>query len=168
MTYKNFFPIKHNSYDKPDLHNTYYPFFTSDKDIGEFLSPLSPDFCENSFFDFLPSKKNQFPKVDISETKDSYLITAELPGIDEKNVDVTLDEKILSIKGDKKEEIEDEQSEFYSRERSYGIFQRDFEVPETIDENKIHASFSNGLLTVKMPKTPEATKEVKKIPITRW
>jgi HSP20 family protein len=167
MTYKNFFPIQHNSYDKPDLHNTYYPFFTSDKDIGEFLSPLSPDFCENSFFDFLPSKKNQFPKVDISETKDSYLITAELPGIDEKNVDVTLDEKILSIKGDKKEEIEDEQSEFYSRERSYGIFQRDFEVPETIDENKIHASFSNGLLTVKMPKAPEATKEVKKIPITR-
>ena len=136
MTYKNFFPIQHNSYDKPDLHNTYYPFFTSDKGIGEFLSPLSPDFCENSFFDFLPSKKNQFPKVDISETKDSYLITAELPGIDEKNVDVTLDEKILSIKGDKKEEIEVEQSEFYSRERSYGIFQRDFQVSETIDKIK--------------------------------
>jgi HSP20 family protein len=77
-------------------------------------------------------------------------------------VAVSLD-RILTIKGEKKTDTEDKQGEFYSRERSYGEFQRSFEVPETIDENKIDASFSNGVLKVKMPKTPEAKKEVKKI-----
>ena len=65
----------------------------------------------------------------------------------------------------KKTDIEDTQGEFYSRERSYGAFQRNFEVPTIIDQNKIDASFVNGVLIVTMPKTPEAKKEVKKIPI---
>ena len=163
MTYKNLFPIQHNSYNKPDHYNTDYPFFTIGKDMNGFLNPLSPDFFGNSFIDFHPLKKDRFPKVDIAETKDNFLITADLPGIDEKNVNITLDDRILTIKGEKKTDTEDKQGEFYSRERSYGEFQRSFEVPETIDENKIDASFSNGVLKVKMPKTPEAKKEVKKI-----
>ena len=163
MMYKNLFPIQPNSYNKPDHHNTDYPFFTIGKDINEFLNPFSQDFFENSFIDFRPLKQDRFPKVDISETKDNFLITADLPGIDEKNVNITLDDGMLTIKGEKKTDTEDKQGEFYSRERSYGEFQRSFEVPETIDENKIDASFSNGVLKVKMPKTPEAKKEVKKI-----
>jgi HSP20 family protein len=163
MTYKNLFPIQPNSYNKPDHYNTDYPFFTIGKDINEFLNPLNPDFFENSFIDFRPLKQDRFPKVDIAETKEDFLITADLPGIDEKNVNITLDDGILTIKGEKKTDTEDKQGEFYSRERSYGVFQRSFEVPATINENKIGASFSNGVLKVKMPKTPEAKKEVKKI-----
>jgi HSP20 family protein len=120
-------------------------------------------FFANSLFDFRPLKQNQFPRVDIAETDDNFLITAELPGIDGKNVDRTLDDGTLTIKGEKKEDTEEKQGEFYNRERSYGIFQRSFEIPELIDENKIEASFSNGVLTVTMPKMPEAKKEVKKI-----
>ena len=165
MTFKNLIPLQWDTHNKPNYYNTNHPLFTIDKDIERFLNPLNTDFFGNSFFDFLPSKQNQFPKVDIAETENNFLITAELPGIDEKNVDVTLDDGILTIKGEKKTEIEDKQSEFYSRERSYGEFQRSFEVPSTIDQNKIDASFTNGVLTVKMPKTPEAKKEVKKIPI---
>jgi HSP20 family protein len=163
MTYKNLFPIQPNSYNKPDHYNTDYPFFTIGKDMNEFLNPLNPDFFENSFIDFRPLKQDRFPKVDIAETKEDFLITADLPGIDEKNVNITLDDGILTIKGEKKTDTEDKQGEFYSRERSYGVFQRSFEVPATINENKIGASFSNGVLKVKMPKTPEAKKEVKKI-----
>ena len=163
MTYKNLFPIQPNSYDKPDHYNTDYPFFTIGKGMNEFLNPLTQDFFENSFIDFRPLKQDRFPKVDIAETKDNFLITADLPGIDEKNVNITLDDGMLTIKGEKKTDTEDKQGEFYSRERSYGAFQRTFEVPAIIDENKIDASFSNGVLTVKMPKTPEAKKEVKKI-----
>ena len=66
---------------------------------------------------------------------------------------------------EKKVEKEDKQGEFYSRERSYGSFQRTFKVPETIDQNKINASFNKGILTVKLPKTLESRKEVKKIAI---
>ena len=163
MTFKNLIPMQSDPYNKPDHYNTDYPFFTIGKDMKGFLNPLSADFFGNSFIDFIPSKKNQFPKVDITETKDNFLITAELPGIDERNVDITFGDRTLSIKGEKKTGIEDEQGKFYSRERSYGVFQRSFEVPAIIDENKIGASFSNGVLTVKMPKTPEAKKEVKKI-----
>ena len=163
MTFKNLIPMQSNPYNKPDHYNADYPFFTIGKDMNGFLNQLSPDFFENSFIDFRPLKQDRFPKVDISETKDNFLITADLPGIDEKNVNITLDDGMLTIKGEKKTDTEDKQGEFYSRERSYGAFQRTFEVPAIIDENKIDASFSNGVLTVKMQKTPEAKKEVKKI-----
>ena len=165
MTFKNLIPMQSDPYNKPDHYNTDYPFFTIGKGMNEFLNPLTQDFFENSIIDFRPLKQDRFPKVDISETKDNFLITADLPGIDEKNVNITLDDGIITIKGEKKTDTEDKQGEFYSRERSYGVFQRSFEVPAIIDENKIGASFSNGVLTVKMPKTPEAKKEVKKIPI---
>ena len=92
--------------------------------------------------------------MDITETENNFLITAELPGLDEKNVDLTLDDGTLTIKGEKKTEREDTQGEFYSRERPYGAFQRTFEVPEIIDQNKIDASFINGVLTVTMPILP--------------
>ena len=163
MTFKNLIPMQSNPYNKSDHYNTDYPFFTIGKDMNGFLNPPSPDFFGNSFIDFRPLKQDRFPKVDIAETKENFLITADLPGIDEINVNITLDDGILTIKGEKKTDTEDKQGEFYSRERSYGEFQRSFEVPAIIDENKIDASFSNGVLTVKMPKTPEAKKEVKKI-----
>jgi len=163
MTYKNLFPTQHNSYNKSDHYNTDYPLFSIGKNLDGFLNPLNSDFLGNTFFNFLPSTKNQFPKVDISETKDNFLITADLPGIDEKNVDISLDGGMLTIKGEKKTATEDKHEEFYTKERSHGTFQRSFEFPAIIDENKIGASFSNGVLTVKMPKTPEAKKEVKKI-----
>ena len=164
MIFKSLIPMQYNPNSKADHYNSNFPIFT-DKNMDELLNPLRTDFFANSSFDFRPFKQNQFPKVDIAETDDNFLIAAELPGIDEKNVDITLDDGTLTIKGEKKEATEEEQGEFYSRERSYGIFQRSFEIPELIDENKIDASFSNGVLTVKMPKTPEAKKEVKKIPI---
>ena len=165
MTFKNLIPLQWDTHNKPDYYNTDHPLFTIDKDIERFLNPLNTDFFGNSFVDFRPFKHDQFPRVDIAETENNFLITAELPGIDEKNVDITLGDGTLTIKGEKKEDTEEKQGEFYNRERSYGIFQRSFEIPELIDENKIEASFSNGVLTVKMPKTPEAKKEVKKIPI---
>ena len=163
MTFKNYIPMQSDPYNKPDHYSIDYPFFSIGKDMNGSLNPLSPDFFGNSFIDFRPLKQDRFPKVDIAETRDNFLITADLPGIEEKNVNITLDDGILTIKGEKKTDTEDKQGEFYSRERSYGSFQRSFEVPEIIDENKIDASFSNGVLSVKMQKIPEAKKEVKKI-----
>ena len=163
MTFKNLIQMQSDPYNKPGHYNTYYPFFTIGKDMKGFLNTLNPDIFESNFIDFRPLKQDLFPKVDIAETKENFLITADLPGIDEKNVNITLDDGILTISGEKKTDTEGKQDEFYSRERSYGEFQRSFEVPAIIDENKIDASFSNGVLTVKMAKTPEAKKEVKKI-----
>jgi HSP20 family protein len=107
------------------------------------------------------------PAVDIAEGKQGYEITAELPGIDEKNVEVKYANGMLTIKGEKRDEREEKKENYYLSERTYGSFQRSFSVPEGVDPDKVEASFKSGVLTVKLPKTPEAQKKEKRIEIKR-
>jgi len=107
------------------------------------------------------------PAVDIAEKDKEYEITAELPGMDESNIDVKFADGLLTIKGEKKEEKEEKNKDYYLSERRYGSFQRSFPVPESVDANKIEAKFVNGVLTVKLPKSPEAQKNEKKIAIKK-
>ncbi|TIP96679.1 MAG: Hsp20/alpha crystallin family protein, partial [Mesorhizobium sp.] len=94
-----------------------------------------------------------------------YEITAELPGIDERNVEIKLANRTLTIKGEKTEEKEEKDNDYYLSERRYGSFQRSFQLPEGVDADKIDASFAKGVLTVKLPKTAEAQKAEKKITV---
>jgi len=105
------------------------------------------------------------PAVDVAETDKAYEITAELPGIDEKNVEVKFADGVLTIKGEKKEEKEEKKKDYYLSERSYGAFQRSFQVPAGVDADKIEAGFKKGILTVTLPKTAEAQKAEKKITV---
>ncbi len=105
------------------------------------------------------------PAVDISETDKSYEITAELPGLDEKNIEVKLSNGGLTIKGEKHEEKEEKKKDYYLHERSFGSFERSFRMPEGVDKDNIEANFKKGVLTVKLPKTAEAQKAEKKIAI---
>jgi HSP20 family protein len=105
------------------------------------------------------------PAMDLVEKEDGYEITAELPGLDEKNVEIKLSNHTLTIKGEKHEQTEDKQKDYYLSERRYGSFQRTFQLPEGVDTNKVDASFAKGVLTVKLPKTAEAQKAEKTIPI---
>lgn len=105
------------------------------------------------------------PAVDVVERENEYEITAELPGIDEKNVEVRLAHGVLTIRGEKQEDKEEKQKDYYLSERHYGSFQRAFRVPDGIDPEQVAASFKNGVLTVTLPKTAEARGQEKKIPI---
>jgi HSP20 family protein len=105
------------------------------------------------------------PAVDISDTEKAYEITAELPGIDEKNIEVNVANGVLTIKGEKQEDKEEKKKDYYLRERTYGSFERSFEVPDGVDAEKIEASFKKGVLTVTLPKKPEAQKAAKKIDV---
>lgn len=105
------------------------------------------------------------PAVDVAETDKAYEITAELPGIDEKNVEVKLADGVLTIKGEKEEEKEEKKKDYYLSERSYGSFQRSFQVPTGVDADKIEAAFKKGVLTVTLPKTAEAQNSEKKIAV---
>ncbi len=105
------------------------------------------------------------PAVDLAETDKGYEITAELPGMDEKNIEVKLANGILSIKGEKQEVKEEKDKNYYRRERSFGSFERSFHVPDNVDAEKIEASFKNGVLSVMLPKTAEAQKGAKKIDV---
>ena len=105
------------------------------------------------------------PAVDVVETDKAYEITAELPGIDEKNVDVKFANGVLTIKGEKQDEKEEKRKDYYMRERSFGSFERSFEVPDSVDPEKIEATFKKGVLTVTLPKSAEAQKAEKKIAV---
>lgn len=105
------------------------------------------------------------PAVDLVEKDKEYEITAELPGMDESNIDVKLVNGMLTVSGEKKEEKEEKKKNYYLSERRYGAFQRSFQVPEGVDAEKIEATFKNGVLKIVLPKTAEALKQEKKIAI---
>jgi len=105
------------------------------------------------------------PAVDVIESEKAYEITADLPGMDEKNIEIKVTDGVLTMKGEKQEEKEEKKKDYYLQERSFGSFQRSFELPESVDLDKIEASFKKGVLTVKLPKKAEAQKPAKKIEV---
>jgi HSP20 family protein len=96
------------------------------------------------------------PSMDISETKDNVVVKVEVPGMDQKDIEVSLQENLLTIKGEKKQEKEEKDERYHRIERSYGAFTRSARLPVGVDANKVSAVFKNGLLTVTLPKTPAA------------
>jgi HSP20 family protein len=105
------------------------------------------------------------PPVDVVEGDKAYELTAELPGMDEKSIEVKVTDGYLTIKGEKREEKEEKEKDYYLSERHFGSFERSFDVPESVDLSKIEASFKKGVLTVTMPKKAEARKPEKKIEV---
>lgn len=105
------------------------------------------------------------PAVDVVERDKAYEVTAELPGMDEKNIELTAINGSLVIKGEKKEEKEEKKKDFYLSERRYGSFERRFQIPDGVDASKIEATFKKGVLTISLPKKPEAQKPKTKIEI---
>ena len=105
------------------------------------------------------------PAVDITEKEKSFELTAELPGMDEKNIEIKLTNGNMLIRGEKKEELEDMHKGYYLSERRYGSFERVFNLPRGVDAEHIEAHFNKGVLTVVMPKKPEAIRPEKTIKI---
>ncbi len=95
------------------------------------------------------------PAVDIYENEDEIILSAEVPGIDEKDVEISLENNTLTLKGERKFEKETKEENYHRIERSYGSFFRSFTLPTTIDQDKVHAEHENGVLRVHLPKKPE-------------
>ena len=137
--------------------------------IGAWRSPV-----RSSFFDIDPFRRAKaafsgVPAVDVTETEKGYKVVAELPGMDEKNIEVKITNGMLTIKGEKQEEKEEEKQEekqdYYLRERSFGSFERTLPVPDGVELDQVDASFKKGVLTVTLPKTAGAQKTEKKITV---
>jgi len=105
------------------------------------------------------------PPIDMSEDEKAYKISAELPGLDAKDVEVSVSGDRLVLKGEKRQEQEEKNKNYYHSERTYGSFQRSFELPASVDRDKIAADFSKGVLTITLPKTVTMQKQQKKIEI---
>ncbi len=139
-----------------------------DRMFDEFGGGLWRSPFRGSFFEPFRRAEVAFaalPAVDVVQTDKAYEITAELPGIDEKNVDVKFANGVLTIKGEKQDEKEEKKKDYYMRERSFGSFERSFEVPDNVDTDKIEATFKKGVLTLTLPKSAEAQKTEKKIAV---
>ncbi len=132
------------------------------------LIPGGRDFFDRFFEDeFLPlrGEKNWAPAFDISENEKEYMVSAELPGIDEKDLDITITGGMLSVKGEKKKEKEEKGETYHRIERSYGSFSRSFRIPDAVQEDKVGATYKDGILKLILPKAKEST--VKKITIKK-
>jgi len=107
------------------------------------------------------------PRMDVTETENEYRVEAELPGLEEKDIQVTLENGVLTLAGERKEEREekDEKQGFMHRESFRGRFERSLALPENADEKGVTAAYKNGILTLAIPKRPVAKPEVRTIPI---
>jgi HSP20 family protein len=105
------------------------------------------------------------PSLDVSETKNDLLVKAELPGLDPKEIDISVANGILTIKGEKKQEKEEKEENYHLVERSYGSFVRSVQLPKDVQSDNISASFKNGILKITLPKSEEAKKKEIKIKV---
>ena len=103
------------------------------------------------------------PAVDMSENKEEIVVHAEIPGMDAKDIDISLNGRVLTMKGERKQEQEEKEKNYHRIERRYGSFTRSFELPADVDGNKVKAAYKDGVLTLNLPKTKEQS--VKKIKI---
>jgi HSP20 family protein len=113
-------------------------------------------FIEPEWGEFPAALGEWAPSLDLSETKDALVAKVEIPGMDPKEIEVSLQENLLTIKGEKKQEKEEKDERHHRVERSYGAFTRTVRLPVAVDGSKVDAKFKNGLLTVTLPKTPGA------------
>jgi HSP20 family protein len=94
------------------------------------------------------------PKLDVSETKEAMVVTAEMPGVDPKEIEIALTGDLLTLKGEKEKETEEKEERYHRVERTYGAFLRSVRLPMAVDGSKVTATFKSGVLVVTLPKTP--------------
>ena len=156
-------PAKHEPHENPfvafrrEMDRLFDDFFTT----RPFPAlPRMPDFST------IADKGDLMPNVDVTEEDDKIMVTAELPGMKEEDVDLTLKDGVLTLKGEKKSETDEEKDNVHMKERRYGSFMRSFRLPKSIDEEAAEALFEDGVLKVTLPKRPEEAPEEKKIKIS--
>ncbi len=148
-----------------------FPLFDLHRRMDEMFADFFADFGigdESLVPRGLTLSRREFPtmpRVDLAETDDEVTVTADLPGLEEKDLDVTLDGDLLTIRGTRKEEKDDKKHNYHMTERYYGEVQRVIQVPAGVDPEKVKAAFKNGVLKVTLTKLPEAKTHSKHIEI---
>ena len=148
----------------PASRDVWDPFASLRRDMERMYEDLSRDFGWGP-----PATTTGMvaaPRIDVSETDAELKIEAEMPGVDEKDVEVVLSDGRLTIKGEKKQEKKEEKKDYHLVERSYGSFARSIGLPFEADPGQVKATVANGVLTVTVPKPPQVKAKEKKIPIS--
>jgi HSP20 family protein len=135
------------------------PFLALHRDVNRLFDEAFRDFGAPSLFGRMPT----WPSVEVAETDKEIRLTAELPGLEEKDVEILMEDGVLTLRGEKKSEVEDKARQF--SERFYGRFERRVALGAEVDEDKVAAEFKNGVLTVTLPKSEKAQAKAKRIAI---
>ena len=135
-------------------------------EIDRWFDRLTEDFWRRPFPSLMlgerwpfPAMSLKIPSLDVFEEKDEIVVKADLPGMNKDEIEVTVTENVVTIKGEKKKEEEVKEKDYYRRERSYGSFVRSVQLPSEVKSDQIKANFKDGVLEVRMPKTEEAKKK---------
>jgi HSP20 family protein len=140
------------------------PFMTLHREMNRLFDDVFRGFDMAPFSSLSGmSRMASWPTVEVAETDHEVRVSAELPGMDQNDVEVLMNDGVLTIRGEKKSEVEDKERAF--SERSYGRFERRLPLAWEVEEDKVNASFRNGVLTVTLPKSPKSTAQVKRIAI---
>ncbi|HME41744.1 MAG TPA: Hsp20/alpha crystallin family protein [Syntrophorhabdales bacterium] len=143
-----------------------YPFGSFQREMNKLVDDFFGGFNLSPWAPLEKGLATTFtPRVNVSETDKEIKVSAELPGMDEKDIDVSLTRDTLTIKGEKKEEKEEKGEDYYRMERSYGSFTRSVPLPVEVDTDKVQATFKKGVLDITLPKTARAIEEMKKVPV---
>ncbi|MGC9367073.1 MAG: Hsp20/alpha crystallin family protein [bacterium] len=160
MAFKNLIPWQRANSGIQDFQHS--PFYSLRDEMNKMFEDFFKDFDLNLPQSYSSAKFN--PSVNVAEDKDKIEITAELPGMDEKDVELTLSENKLTISGEKKEEVKKEKENYHYLERKSGYFRRTIQLPVEINTEQAEAEFNKGVLKVILPKSKQAEK-IKKIQI---
>lgn len=124
------------------------------------MSKRFSDIMDEFFNDAVNNRRDSFvPSIDISESEDQFLISAELPGMKKEDINISLENNRLSISGERSFEKEDKGKKYHRVETSYGSFERSFQLPDNIDEESIKANYDNGLLNISIDKSEDKVKK---------
>lgn len=163
MAMRDLVPWKWGEKKVPVKRVEEHPFLALHRDMNRLFDEFFANFGLAPFGDVWGAGFS--PSVDVMENDKEIRVLAELPGLDENDIEVSLDRNVLTISGEKKEEQEDKGKNYYRVERSYGAFQRTIPLPCEVVADKVDAKFKKGVLTITLPKTEEARKQARKITV---
>lgn len=161
----NILPLRRRGNTMPTRRENESPVMAIQNEMNRMFDQFFNDPFTMLSIPTMQSSANFMPRIDVSETDESMIVTAELPGIEEKDVQITLEKDALVISGEKKTDVEEKGKNYHRVERSYGSFQRVIPLVDEIQEEKVEASFKNGVLNITLPKTQAAAKKTHKIEI---
>jgi len=139
-----------------------HPVVALHREMNRLFDQFFSDFRPQLFDDSILAN---FPKIDVKDKAKEIIVEAELPGLDQNDIHVQVEDDVLTIRGEKRQEKEEEKGDFYHSERYYGSFHRVIPLPDEVDKEKAKASYRRGVLKIKLPKKPESQRKTRLIEI---
>jgi HSP20 family protein len=165
MSVRDLIPMRRNDGGKALLRDDERdPFLSLHREVNRLFDDVFRGFGSGlTSFSSASNFGAGWPNVEVSDSNNQIKVTAEMPGLEEKDIEVLLEDGVLTLKGEKKSETEDKEKQF--SERYYGRFERRIPLGAEVEDDQVNATFKNGVLTVTLPKTAKAQSQVKRITI---